>query len=118
MYFNNEWQGVLRQSLNYHNPAGAGTTWGGSTRLAADYHFTNLGLTMPFVGASFGRIYGSSLRDTWSAGLEAGVKYYLQRKFFVFGMAEYNWLFERARRVDNNFGSGQFIFTTGLGFNF
>ena len=118
LYFNNEWQGVLRQSLNYHNPAGAGTTWGGSTRLAADYHFTDLGMTMPFVGASFGRIYGSSLKDTWSAGLEAGVKYYLQRKFFIFGMAEYNWLFERARRVDNNFGSGQFIFTTGLGFNF
>ena len=118
VYFNNEWQGVLRQSLNYHNPAGAGTTWGGSTRLAIDYHFTELRMTMPFVGASFGRIYGSSLRDTWSAGLETGVKYYLQRRFFVFGMAEYNWLFERARRADNNFGSGQFIFTTGLGFNF
>lgn len=118
MYFSNEWQGVLRQSLNYHNPAGAATTWGGSTRVAADYHFTELGMTMPFVGASLGRVYGSSLRDTWSAGLEAGVKYYLQRKFFVFGMAEYSWLFKRARNVDNDFGSGQFIFTTGLGFNF
>jgi hypothetical protein len=118
MYFNNEWQGVIRQSLNYHNPSGGGTTWNGSTRLAADYHFTDFGMTMPFVGASFGRIYGSSLRDTWSAGLEAGVKHYLQRKFFVFGLAEYNWLFERARHVNNNFGSGQFIFTTGLGFNF
>jgi hypothetical protein len=118
VYFNNEWQGVVRQSLNYRNPRRGGTTWDGSTRLAADYHLTNMGMTMPFFGASFGRIYGSSLRDTWSAGLETGVKYYMQRRVFVFGMAEYNWLFRRTRELDNNFGSGQFIFTTGIGFNF
>ena len=118
VYYNNEWQGVIRQSLNYHNPSGGSTTWSGSTRLAADYHLTTLGDYMPFFGASFGRIYGTSLRDTWSAGLEAGLKYYTQRKLFLFGMVEYNWLFKRARQADNNFGSGQFIFTTGIGFNF
>jgi hypothetical protein len=118
VYYNNEWQGVIRQSLNYHNPSGGSTTWSGSTRLAADYHVTTLGKYMPFFGASFGRIYGTSLRDTWSAGLEAGLKYYTQRKLFLFGMVEYNWLFKRAREADNNFGSGQFIFTTGIGFNF
>jgi len=118
MYFNNEWQGVIRQTLNYHNPSGGGTTWSGSTRVAADYHLTELGEIMPFFGASFGRVYGSSLRDTWSAGLEAGVKYYTQRKLFVFGMAEYNWLFKRGRDLDNNFGSGQIIFSAGIGFNF
>jgi hypothetical protein len=118
MFFNNEWQGVVRQTLNYRNPSAGGTTWNGSTRLAADYHVTTMGMTMPFFGASFGRIYGSSLRDTWSAGLEAGAKHYLQRKVFVFGMAEYNWLFRRAREVERNFGSGQIIFSTGIGFNF
>jgi hypothetical protein len=118
VYYNNEWQGVIRQSLNYHNPSGGSTTWSGSTRLGADYHLTMLGDYMPFFGASFGRIYGTSLRDTWSAGLEAGLKYYTQRKLFLFGMVEYNWLFKRARQADNNFGSGQFIFTTGIGFNF
>ena len=118
VYYNNEWQGILRQTLNYHNPDGGGTTWSGSTRVAADYHLTNLGKYMPFFGASFGRIYGSSLRDTWSAGLEGGLKYYTQRKLFIFGMVEYNWLFKRAREADNNFGNGQFLFTTGIGFNF
>jgi hypothetical protein len=118
VYFSNEWLGAIRQSVNYANPSRGGTTWHGSTRLAADYHFTDFGSAMPFVGASFGRIYGSSLRDTWSAGLEAGVKYYLERKVFVYGMAEYNWLFERTSRIDNNFGSGQIAFSAGIGFNF
>lgn len=118
VYFNNEWQGVIRQSLNYRNPSGGSSTWDGATRVAVDYHLTELGKTMPFFGASFGRIYGTSLRDTWAAGLEAGVKYYVQRKVFVFAMGEYSWLFQRARDADNNFGSGQIIVTTGIGFNF
>ncbi|MGH7955503.1 MAG: hypothetical protein ACREH8_00655 [Opitutaceae bacterium] len=118
VYYNNEWQGVLRQSVNYHNPDGGSTTWSGSTRAGADYHVTTLGKYMPFFGASFGRIYGSAVRDTWSAGLEAGLKYYTQRKLFVFAMAEYSWLFKRARELDNNFGDGQITFSTGIGFNF
>jgi hypothetical protein len=118
VYYNNEWQGVLRQSLNYHNPGSGATTWSGSTRVGADYHITTLGVFMPFFGGTFGRIYGSALRDTWSAGIEAGLKYYTARKLFVFGMAEYNWLFKRARDVDNNFGDGQIMFSTGIGFNF
>lgn len=118
MYFNDEWQGVIRQSLNYRNPDGGASTWHGSTRVAADYHVITMGKVMPFFGANFGRIYGTSLRDTWSAGLEGGVKYYTQRKLFIFAMAEYNWLFQRARELDDNFGSGQITFTTGIGFNF
>lgn len=118
VYFNNEWLGSIRQSFNYHNPDGGSTTWNGSTRVAADYHYTNLGAAMPFLGVNFGRIYGSSLRDTWSAGLEAGVKYYLQSRLFVFGMVEYNWLFQRTRQLDNNFGDGQLYWTAGMGINF
>jgi hypothetical protein len=33
-------------------------------------------------------------------------------------MGEYSWLFQRTRELDNNFGSGQLYFTTGIGFNF
>jgi len=118
VYFNNEWQGVIRQSLNYTNPSGAGTRWHGSTRVGADYNFTELGMLMPFVGASFGRIYGTALKDSWSAGIDVGSRYYVGRRMFVFGMLEYNWLFERGRDLDNNFGRGQILFSTGLGFNF
>ena len=118
VYFNNEWLGAIRQSVNYSNPSNRGTSWNGSTRLAADYHFTDLGAALPFIGANFGRIYGSALRDTWSAGLETGVKYYLQRKLFVFVMVEYNWLFEQTGELENNFGDGQLFWTTGIGINF
>jgi len=119
VYLNNEWLGAIRQSLNYSNPGhGGSTTWNGSTRIAADYHVTTLGSAMPFFGGNFGRIYGTSLRDTWSAGIEGGVKYYMQSKLFVFVMVEYNWLFQRTRELDNNFGDGQLFWTMGIGFNF
>ncbi len=118
VYFNNEWLGVVRQSINYNNPDVGATRWSGSTRVAANYHFTELGMVMPFVGASFGRIYGDAVHDTWTAGLEAGLKYYVRRQVFVFAMVEYSWFFERGRQLDNNFDKGQFGWTTGVGFNF
>lgn len=118
VYFNNEWQGAIRQSLNYNNPDVGATRWSGSTRVAMDYHFTELGMAMPFVGASFGRVYGDAVHDTWTAGLEAGLKYYVRRQVFVFAMVEYSWFFERGRQLDNNFDEGQFGWSTGVGFNF
>ena len=118
VYFNNEWMGAIRQSLNYNNPDVGATRWSGSTRVAANYHFTELGMAMPFVGASFGRIYGDAVRDTWTAGLEVGVKYYVRRQVFVFAMVDYSWFFDRGRQLDNNFDEGQFGWTTGIGFNF
>jgi hypothetical protein len=118
VYLNNEWLAVLRQTLNYANPDGGSRTWNGFTKIAFDYHITTLQAFMPFFGANAGRIYGSSLHDSWSAGLEVGGKYYIQPKLFVFAMVEYSWLFERGREVDNNFGSGHFTWSTGIGFNF
>lgn len=119
VYLNDNWQAVLRQSLNYINPGNGGSTrWNGSTRVAADFHFNTTTAAIPFIGASLGRIYGTALRDTWSGGLEAGVKYYLQRRVFVFGLVEYNWLFQRTKELDNNFGDGQLYWSFGVGFNF
>jgi hypothetical protein len=118
VFLTDTWQGLVRQSLNYSNPSGASRTWNGSTRLAADYHFPTDARVRPFLGANFGRIYGSSLRDTWSAGLEGGAKFYVQSRTFVYALAEYNWLFRKTRDLDNNFGSGQLYWTVGVGFNF
>jgi hypothetical protein len=117
-YLNEQWMWAVRQTLNYTNPDGGSRTWSGSTRVAFDFHFPTQGRMLPFVGASFGRIYGSSLRDTWTAGLEGGVKYYVQPRTFVFGMAEYNWLFRRTRDIDRNFGDGAILWSAGVGFNF
>jgi hypothetical protein len=118
VYLNNEWQAVVRQSITYSNPDNAGRTWNGSTKLAFDYHITTLQAWMPFFGANAGRIYGSALRDSWSAGLEVGAKYYVKSKVFIFAMVEYSWLFQRSHELDDNFGSGHLSWTTGIGFNF
>lgn len=109
---------VLRQSINYSNPSNGGQAWNGATRIAFDQHFAAHGALRPFVGANFGGVYGDRVRDTFAAGLEAGAKFYVQPKTFIYAMAEYGWFFRRARSVDNSFSDGQFNWSIGVGFNF
>lgn len=108
----------LRQSINYSNPDVGGTEWNGSTRIALDLHLTARGAFRPFVGANFGGVYGDAVRDTWAAGLEAGGKFYVQPRTFVYAIVEYGWFFRRARSIDNSFDDGQFNWSVGVGFNF
>lgn len=107
----------LRQSLNYTNPEDAGSSWNGATRLAADYHF-GTGKLRPLVGANVGYIYGDGVNDTWAAGLEGGLKYYIQDRTFLYGMAEYGWFFDHADQVDDTFDNGRWTWSVGVGFNF
>lgn len=110
---------VLRQSINYANPSGgAGQSWNGSTRVAFDQHLAPRGPLRPFIGANFGGVYGDNVRDTFTAGLELGGKYYVQPRTFVYAMAEYGWFFRRARALDDTFDDGQFNWSLGMGFNF
>ena len=116
-YFLTEsWELAVRQSFNYAD-IGAGDAWNASTRGAIDYHF-DLNRLRPFIGANFGGLYGKRVNDSWAAGLEAGLKYYVKPKTFIFGMAEYQWLFNDADNIDNNFDEGQLLYTVGIGFNF
>jgi hypothetical protein len=109
---------VIRQSINYSNPRVGPTTWGGATRVAYDYHLAPQGALRPFVGANFGGAYGDAIRDTFAAGLEGGVKFYVQPRTFVYTMAEYGWFFRRASGIDRGFKDGQINWSMGLGFNF
>jgi hypothetical protein len=93
------------------------SVWNGSTRLAFDYHF-DLNRFRPFVGVNFGGVYGETVRNTFAAGLETGLKYYVLEKTFLFGSVEYDWFFRSARRADNTFRHGQFLYVVGIGFNF
>ncbi len=114
-YATKNWELSLRQSVNYSNFGK--TSWNGSTRGAVDYVF-DLKRWRPFVGANFGGSYGEGVPDTFAAGLEGGLKYYVMPKTFVFGMIEYQWLFKNVKNVDNTFDDGQFIYSLGVGFNF
>lgn len=111
-----EW--VLRQSISYANPNNGGQAWNGSTRIAFDQHLTARGALRPFVGVNVGGVYGDRVRETFAAGLEAGAKFYVQPRTFIYAIAEYGWFFRRARSVDNSFSDGQFIYGVGVGFNF
>lgn len=118
-YINDTLMWSLRQGLNYSNPDVGGTQWNGSTKLAFDQHFGSTATPLkPFVGVNIGGVYGDAVRDTWSAGLEAGAKYYVQTRTFVFAMAEYGWFFRKARSLDDRFSDGQFTWNVGVGFNF
>lgn len=109
---------VLRQSINYSNPDRGGTTWFGATRIAYDYHLAPWGAFRPFVGANFGGVYGKAVSDTWAAGLEAGLKYYVQPRTFIYAIGEYGWYFDRASGIDDTFRDGSINWSVGLGFNF
>jgi hypothetical protein len=113
---NNAW--AIRQSINYSNPDVGGTQWQGSTRVAFDYHIPTTASVRPFVGANFGGVYGDALRDTLAAGLEGGLKFYVQPRTFIYGIAEYGWFFRHARSIDNTFRDGAFNWSLGLGYNF
>jgi len=106
---------VVRQGIGFSDFGDS--VWNGSTRLAFDYHF-DLDRFRPFLGANVGGIYGDAVRDTFAAGLEAGLKYYVLPKTFIFGSMEYQWLFEDAGEADNSFDDGAFLYLIGIGFNF
>ena len=107
-----------RQSGSY-NDANAGTAWNGSTRAFLDFQF-NLGRFAPFVGANLGYVYGDTTADTWVAGPEAGVKFYLGETsdVFLYGRVEYQFFFDKGDAVDDVFDDGQFLYTLGLGLRF
>jgi hypothetical protein len=105
-YLNDNLELAVRQALNY----GTRGTWTGATRGAVDYNFL-MDKLVPFIGAEIGYAYGNKgVPDNWGFGPEAGLKYYLQSKAFVFGMAEYQMPFQ-----GKTLKEGTWNLTVGLG---
>jgi|GEM_PF-962340 len=109
---------LLRQSANYSNPKGSGQAWNGGTFLAFDQYLLQRTQWRPFLGAKVGGIYGDNVRDTWAAGLEGGVKYYVQPRTFIEAIAEYAWYFRHTDHFDKSFDTGQWNWGVGIGFTF
>jgi len=107
-YLNDNLQASVRQALNYVSNG----TWAGATRAAIDYNIL-MDKFVPFIGAEVGYSYGNrGYDDNWGFGPEAGVKYYIQSKAFIFGMAEYAMPFQ-----GKTFKEGTWNLTVGLGLN-
>lgn len=116
VYFTDRTEVGIRQSFSVADRPGD-TSWSGATRVYADYHFG--GPTwVPYVGASVGGFYGEDIDETFAAGPELGVKYYVQPNTFILAQAEYQFLFDDADEVDDSFDDGVFLYNFGVGMNF
>ncbi|WP_166263485.1 hypothetical protein [Marinobacter caseinilyticus] len=106
----------LRQSAGFSDSTG-NSSWSGATRVFADYHF-DLGQWQPFVGGNIGGIYGDDVDETFFAGPEGGVKYYVKPKTYVTFQTEYQIFFDNADEAESNFDDGAWAYSAGIGFNF
>jgi len=120
-YLQNNVVAGVRQSLNFADIEGEGVTddfWNGSTRGYLNYQFLE-DRARPFVGASLGAIYGDGVKDSAFAGLETGLKYYVQTKTYFLARAEYQFLFNDSNDATDAFqDDGVWAYTVGLGYNF
>lgn len=107
----------FRQSVSVTDSEGSNSDWNGSTRLFYDYHFGQEKLR-PFLGANIGYIYGESVDETFIAGPELGLKYYVLPSTFIVAQIEYQFLFDSANDADSRFDDGAFAYGVGVGFNF
>ena len=117
---------VGRQSLQYSDvgftASGQGSTLNASTAVALDLHFPlgDHGEWVPYIGANLGYLSGDGVHDTWEAGPEAGVKYYVNSNTFVFLNVQYEFFFDNGSGSDvgDAFSDGQFVYGLGIGFRF
>lgn len=107
----------IRQSVNGTAGDEVRDAYNGSTRLFVDYHFGS-GDFRPYVGANIGGIYGKTVKETGTAGIDLGFKYFVKEKTFISFGTEYQFLFDSGDDIDNTYDDGAFFYTLGIGFNF
>ena len=116
-FFTKEVEASIRQTLSYTDvglTAGGGTAWAGATRVALDYNF-DLGKWVPYIGANIGFVYGDGVHDTFEAGPEAGVKFFVNSTTFIKLGVEYEFFFDEGSD-STTLSDGQFIYSLGIGF--
>jgi hypothetical protein len=106
----------LRQSINFTDLPGDDQT-NAATRGFVDYVF-DLGRFRPYVGVSFGGIYGDNVNDTFATGPEVGLKYYADTNTFIFIQSEYQFTFSNTDDANEAADDGQYYHLVGIGFNF
>ncbi|MCH8531879.1 MAG: hypothetical protein LAT65_13600 [Saccharospirillum sp.] len=111
----------IRQSINYASIRGESLRddfWNGTTRGYVNYQFLE-DRARPFVGGSLGAIYGDGVNNSAFAGLEGGLKYYVQTKTYFLSRVEYQFLFESTSDAGDAFqDEGVWAYTVGLGYNY
>jgi hypothetical protein len=116
-YFTDQFQVRLGQSATYAD-TGDDNTWSATTRLGGYYHF-NYSVEqqwVPYIGANLGYVYGDGVSDTFVAGPEVGVRYFVNDTTFITGSIAYDFFFDDAGDADSAFDDGQFVYAIGIGF--
>ena len=107
----------FRQNISYFDSESSDSQWNGASRVAADYHFGSDSF-FPFIGASLGGVYGDTVDDTFSGGIEFGMKYYARQKTYISALVDYQFFFDSGDDIDNNFDDGEIFYSLGVGFHF
>lgn len=116
-YFVMENLGVfIRQGIGVADTAG-GSDWNGSTRAGADYYF-DLNEWQPYAGVSIGYLYGDNTQESFIAGPEIGVKFFVNDTTYINLGAEYQFVFEDPDDSENAIDDGRWTYVLGVGFKF
>jgi hypothetical protein len=107
-FLTKEFEIGIRQSVAWSD-LGAGSNWQGDTRAFLDWHF-DMDRWQPYVGAFIGYVYGDGVEDTWIAGPEVGVKYFVNSTTFIDINAAYGF------DLKNGIDEGSFFYGLGIGF--
>ncbi|MGO4999501.1 hypothetical protein [Oceanisphaera sp. W20_SRM_FM3] len=116
-YLNDRTVAGVRQAVNWGAVDNGDDVWQGSTTGFIDYHFGQAEFR-PFVGATLGAAYGDGIKETGTAGLELGAKYYVLPSTFVQARAEYQFLFDSSDSAGKNYDNGRWNYVVGMGYNF
>lgn len=109
----------FRQGFGYVDVEGGDDRWIADSRLGLDIVF-DLNRLKPFIGGSAGYLYSDAdiIEDQWIAGPEAGLKFFATDTAYLYGMMEYQFLFDDADDVDNGWDDGRYVYSIGVGFKF
>lgn len=89
---------------------------GSSTKVGRLSTSLDLDRLQPFVGVGLGYLYGDELVDeSFIAGPEAGLKFFVVPNAFLFAMAEYEFLFDDPDDAEDRFEDGRFVYALGIG---
>lgn len=116
-FLSNSLEAGIRQGIGYADIQDGSDIWNGSTRGYLDYNF-DLNRWRPFLGVNLGYLYGDNVNETWIAGPEGGLKYFLAPEAFLLALVEYNFTFDDADQADDAFDDGRFVYSLGFGIRF
>jgi hypothetical protein len=112
-FFSDQIEVGIRQGVGFAE--NGDSSFNGNTAVFADFHF-DLDRWQPFIGGQIGYVYGDEVEETFVAGPEGGVKYFVNNTTFIFGSVSYQFFFEDDDDADDAFDDGQFVYALGIGF--